>query len=629
MVQHPPRPTVIVGLVTNVIILLLITKSTRTNGLLQIRPTPKLSQLFSTATGQSPNVNTAKTGTAAFGKTNPTSSSLFTENIECQTDDNGLRGLKWKHPRSRGSKSGGKGAVACRLPRSSIIVADRQGEDETPSEALTRTVLSHLLTTMDPTSTTAATTTKKGNIDQASAAKLTYFENLPTESDLSLATMGAKWEPWQLERLAHHAPTIDFFKALYRRRERTIQKVLLQVPPPTNSNMNATLNSEQKTNSDDESIAQRNAMMLGRMAGWAYDLVATRSLRGHFGHRGILRSLVSAWAASFTVAAVVPLLLAWWTKDSLSAAPVVVVAQTTTASTTVVLGASLVPLVLSSMALVYFFMVSLSTKQSAETAMMPFIDLANHKSGRNEMIFEYSVWKDAIVWKKKVVTKKHDTTTTTTPTTPGLPNTDNVEENDRGELDDEWITFDYGGTFGTTNDALLGIYGFVEHDNPNDQLQLLLPAPQTSGGKRSRVTIGRLGQVLPEQQYPVWDEDEDGTSTATLEDIVIAARMTRTQFLMEPDMLRILPPPTTTHKTDDNVRKKDDTDSVTSDRVAVLTSSFSASETTTTHDYDDAVDMARATAAKMWRYEKVRLLDEFLAVHDCDAAATEILKFSI
>ena len=115
----------------------------------------------------------------------------------------------------------------------------------------------------------------------------------------------------------------------------------------------------------------------------------------------------------------------------------------------------------------------------------------------------------------------------------------------------DWVTFSYGGTDGIGNDRLLGEYGFVEVDNPDDTLTL-----QTND---ESVVIGRNGTIREPSLLP---------SNARL---VESASKLRSVLA---DPVSIHPP-----------------------------------------NESDIVDVERAKLAELWRLEKVRMLDEFLLKH--------------
>lgn len=84
--------------------------------------------------------------------------------------------------------------------------------------------------------------------------------------------------------------------------------------------------------------------------------------------------------------------------------------------------------------------------------MLPWIDIANHKS-KSKLYLLYGTLQDNIVLKTS-------------------PSTENANESAEA---DKFVNFDYGGSIeGCSNDKLLGEYGFVEEDNPNDYIDFTL-----------------------------------------------------------------------------------------------------------------------------------------------------------
>jgi hypothetical protein len=231
---------------------------------------------------------------------------------------------------------------------------------------------------------------------------------------------------------------------------------------------------------------------------WAYDIVTTRAITGPFGHQGGIRNTVAALMVSVIIA-VLPTVA---NPDSLSLL-------------------FLVPLLLSFVSLLSY------TRRKPQVALVPWVDLANHQSGNNQMMFEYNLFSESILWKQKQG-----------PIRCG------------GVMDvDPWITFEYLDQ--ATNDDLLGLYGFVEHDNPNDTMQLFCLEDK---GDRL-ITVGRKGHCQQDVSPKV---------------LVASAQQTR-ERLAAPAAAPV----------------KD----------------------------DDSVDIARATLAENWRREKIRLLDEVLPAY--------------
>jgi hypothetical protein len=93
-----------------------------------------------------------------------------------------------------------------------------------------------------------------------------------------------------------------------------------------------------------------------------------------------------------------------------------------------------------------------SLTSNEELAMLPWIDIANHKS-KSKLYLLYGTLQDNIVLKTS-------------------PSTENANESAET---DKFVNFDYGGSIeGCSNDKLLGEYGFVEEDNPNDYIDFTL-----------------------------------------------------------------------------------------------------------------------------------------------------------
>ena len=184
-----------------------------------------------------------------------------------------------------------------------------------------------------------------------------------------------------------------------------------------------------------------NEENIDELAGWAYDLASSRALEGHFGKNGSLRFALSCFLVA-TIFALLPLMSMIGPLDEVSNNVILPVENT-------------IPLFPS-----FAFLVHILSKKNNEIAMIPWIDVANHNSAAT-MSFEYDLLKDSIVFKEA--------------------RTKNILV-----LDDKWITFDYGGI---NNDRLLGEYGFVEIDNPNDTFDLKINECRT-------ITLGRRGIII-------------------------------------------------------------------------------------------------------------------------------------
>ena len=101
-----------------------------------------------------------------------------------------------------------------------------------------------------------------------------------------------------------------------------------------------------------------------------------------------------------------------------------------------------------------------------ELAMLPWIDVANHRS-KSRLFLQYGLLQDNIVLKRDF----------------------SSPEQHAADGSYSFVNFDYGGTFdGCSNDKLLGEYGFVEIDNPNDTIEM------TVNGEK--FVIGRQGIII-------------------------------------------------------------------------------------------------------------------------------------
>jgi hypothetical protein len=187
-----------------------------------------------------------------------------------------------------------------------------------------------------------------------------------------------------------------------------------------------------------------------QLAGRVYDLVCSRAVEGRFGRQGTVRKACLASVAGILVSfgrTTWPLLF------GLDDNAVVHLSME-----------AVVPLIASFSALAYTL-----SNRNVELALVPWLDFANHDTLSAPSVFEYDIMNDAISW--KVMSK-------------------------RGE----WATYDYGGSAGATNDRLLGEYGFVEIDNPNDTLLLELADCHRSIGRNGRMSEPPNDLVLDSAQ---------------------------------------------------------------------------------------------------------------------------------
>ena len=456
-----------------------------------------------------PDANDVGTG---WDKTIDTISSdgISRNNLECSIDkQTGLRGLKWKTSLSDSRSS--TDDVACSIPIKNLVIADKDDDNHDELEALMYKLNSILLSKSHP--------------EQVKEAKDThgYLETLPESSDLSLMTIGTNWDNFQLERLGH-APTIAKLKSLRKDKANRVQRIL-------------------QTNSNISSFSEGYDELLV-VANWAHDLVMSRALVGPFGQRGKIRALVLASAAS----------------GLLSTAPLLQGILQSTVSIE-----DFLPLVcFNSFFMVFGIYFFRNKKATEELAMVPWIDMANHKSNTASFVMklQYNIWNNCVEWVRKVETEPSISTSA-----PPLDELNNIHNNDslRG-----WITYDYGGKRGITNDKLLANYGFVEAENPNDRLEIQIYDDNAIDEAPEVAILGRFGKVI-EKNGAVWQN-----STLTNANVVDAVSKQR-------------------------------------DRLHSVSRS---SKTLYPVEKGNAIDEARAKLASSWRREKIRLLDEFLAKHD-------------
>lgn len=222
-----------------------------------------------------------------------------------------------------------------------------------------------------------------------------YLNSLPQ----TLHALAGTWSDAQLDWLQHE-PTKQKFISLRDRRRRFISDMLMA-----------------GTTTDEQ------------LAGRAYDLVSSRALEGRFGQQGRIRAACAAAATGILSSvglAIGPLLLG---QD----------AETMTSGAAHISVEALLPLMAPVLALGYIL-----SNRNYEVALVPWLDLANHKTNSPSSIFQYDIVHDSILWRTGRDSRK-----------------------------DGWATFNYGGS-STTNDRLLGDYGFIEIDNPNDSIILEL-----------------------------------------------------------------------------------------------------------------------------------------------------------
>ena len=443
---------------------------------------------------------------------------LVAVNSECSVDDSGLRGLKWKRSGFQANLqqlSKLDNEIACRVPVGCTIVANRILDDERPIDALVRTVYCHLRLR------------NRKEHDQRSNSAMTdyepYFATLPPAEDRSLKSIGSRWERSQLELLLGHNPTVERIARWGDKRRQVIAQLLeKEVEDGMQDDIDPTL-SKSTVRNEDEVEEERRIV-----AEWAYDLVTSRSIEGSFGQKGMLRSAVGAWLASSGIA----IFPCFYMMDH-GTVPIIAMV------------ASMLPLLVSSLVLAYL---QISSKtRGAEIAMLPWIDLANHKSNTH-MILEYDIFQDSIVWKKSEKSNSME---------------EGVKASKSTSTDDaEWITYDYGGETGITNDHLLGVYGFVEVDNPNDTIDLEL-----NNNDQTILTVGRYGRIIGESTAV---GNGDIAMLSQHDQILYAAEQTRRKLLERGDLL------------------------------------------STEEAKSSIFDPMQADIANVWRREKIRLLDELL-----------------
>ena len=410
------------------------------------------------------------------------------------SDMNGLRGLvldALHKPRQQQQQQ----HTICQIPCSCIIVAnnDSTQQQQSPNKQQLQHTDNRHQSSIDALASTLLTEIQRGPTSQY----FPYISSMPAHDDISLSSIGASWTPEQMTKYIRHAPTIRYFENLGSHRENFIQESI----------------------SNDMSLIgdAPRATSHRILAGWAYDLVLSRCLQGPFGQSGKVRLAVLATMLSFAVASIAPLSLFVMSSSSSDTGSM-------NELTLLELVETFIPVVISSS---YLLRTLLRLQKEPELAMLPWIDIANHKS-QSRLNLKYGMFGDEIILKKD-----DDGEVTTAPLL--------------------FINFDYGGSEGIGNDKLLGRYGFVEVDNPNDSLDLEIE----DGNKKQIITIGRNG-VLRTQL-------EETPGGCTIKEVVHAISDLRLHLLTDGE------------------------------------------EDTLEH-----IESQRCGLASQWRAEKTRLIDEFL-----------------
>ena len=290
--------------------------------------------------------------------------------------------------------------IACSIPQGCAILAD-------PKCIGSR----HFKRPIDLLSCTLLSHLRRGQSDYFAP----YLESLPHASDIALSTLGSRWSDRQLERL-RYPEIMSKLKTLRHHRNNFIKKM-------------SSIETEDKIN---------------ELAGWAYDLASSRALEGHFGQNGVVRNALLCFLVAI-IFAMSPFISFSKPVEELNN-QVILPLQ------------NIIPLLPTSA-----FLIHALSKRNNEIAMLPWIDLGNHKSG-NAMSFEYDILHDNIILKEDA-------------------DTNILASNNK------WVTYDYGGVTGINNDRLLGEYGFIEIDNPNDTFELDIVHGET-------VILGRHGVIL-------------------------------------------------------------------------------------------------------------------------------------
>lgn len=411
------------------------------------------------------------------------------------SDENGLRGLVLDaHDHHQQQE---EDQIICQIPRNCIIVAN-DNNSQLQLEFNEQRGNSKSQSSIDALASTLLTEIQRGS----KSHYFPYITNMPGHDDISLKSIGGTWTRDQMTKYLAHEPTMRYFERLGSEREEFILESI-------SNDLNLI---------GDAVKASRHRVL----AGWAYDLVSSRALQGPFGKQGRVRLAILSTMASFALAAVAPLVLVFLSAngsiDELTLPELMV---------------AIIPFVISSSHLISTL---LQSKQEPELAMLPWIDIANHKSG-SKLSLEYGLFRDEIILKK----------------------------GDEVATESSFVNFDYGGASqGAGNDKLLGIYGFVEEDNPNDTMDVQIG---NSEDEQIFITIGRNGTLKTQLSSSSGEEMKDALRKVT-QNIHSLRRKFRYLDQMHDS--------------------------------AVIS---------------DLVERQRCRLASQWRAEKIRLIDEFLGIN--------------
>lgn len=261
-----------------------------------------------------------------------------------------------------------------------------------------------------------------------------YLDSLPPPADPALASIGGTWTDRQLGRLAL-GPVQRSFRGMRERRERFVRAYLREGDVPRCG---------------------------AKEAAWAYDIASSRALEGNFGRGGAVRASLGTVGAAFALALAAPGLA-------------VLLAEPESATATTATAVPLIALAPLAASLAVLGGIMVGAARQPELALVPWIDFANHQSSAGGLVFQYDCLRDAIQLRRREG-GSHATS----------------EE-------DGWITFDYGGAAeGITNDRLLGEYGFVEEDNPNDTLVIEVGDAVLTLGRHGRRGLTGGGKLHTE-----------------------------------------------------------------------------------------------------------------------------------